>query len=71
MERNAPLDAWLNPLDEIRRAIEEKGYDRNTGIFIQAFDHPQIDAALLLLLLVGFVAYDDERMIWTTNSDRE
>ena len=70
LKRNAPLDAWLNVCDEIRRTIEERGYDRNKGIFIQAFDHPQIDAALLLLPLFGFVAYDDERMIRTTDAVR-
>jgi GH15 family glucan-1,4-alpha-glucosidase len=67
---NAPLDTWLNVRDEIRRVIEERGYDRNKGIFIQAFDQPQIDVALLLLPLVGFVAYDDERMIRTTDAIR-
>ena len=71
LKRNAPLDAWSKTRDEIRRAVEEKGYDSKKGIFIQAFDHPQIDAALLLLPLVGFVAYDDERMVRTTNAIRQ
>ncbi len=70
LKRNAPLDTWSKTRDEIRRAVEENGYDSKKGIFIQAFDYPQIDAALLLLPLVGFVAYDDERMIRTTDAIR-
>ena len=66
--RDAPLDYWNKTCDEIRKTIEEKGYDPERGTFIQAFGSPQIDAALLLLPLVGFVAYDDERMIRTTNA---
>jgi GH15 family glucan-1,4-alpha-glucosidase len=70
LKRNAPLDTWSKTRDEIRRAVEEKGYDSGKGVFIQAFDQPKIDAALLLLPLVGFVAYDDERMIRTTDAVR-
>jgi pentatricopeptide repeat protein len=55
----------------VRDAIEQKGYDAKRGIFIQAFDYPQMDAALLLLPMSGFVSYDDERMIRTTDAVRE
>ena len=71
LKRKAPIEQWIKTRDEIRSAIEEKGYDSKKGTFIQAFDSPQIDAALLLLPLVGFVAYDDERMIRTTNAVME
>jgi GH15 family glucan-1,4-alpha-glucosidase len=68
--RKAPVEKWKNSRDEIRRAIEERGYDRVRGVFIQAFDIPKMDAALLLLPLTGFVGYDDERMIRTTDAVR-
>jgi GH15 family glucan-1,4-alpha-glucosidase len=32
-------------------------------VFTQAFDRPELDAALLLLPAVGFVAWDDPRML--------
>jgi GH15 family glucan-1,4-alpha-glucosidase len=66
--RNAPVKKWKKARAAVRRAVETKGYDTEHGIFIQAFDHPVMDAALLLLPMVGFVAYDDERMIRTTDA---
>jgi GH15 family glucan-1,4-alpha-glucosidase len=63
--RQAPLNDWRRVREEIRQAIEQRGYDAKRGVFIQAFDYPVMDAALLLLPSVGFVAYDDERMVRT------
>jgi GH15 family glucan-1,4-alpha-glucosidase len=66
--RQAPLEIWQKACAAIRRAIEEKGYDRQKGVFIQAFDHPRMDAALLLLPSIGFVEYQDERMVRTVDA---
>jgi GH15 family glucan-1,4-alpha-glucosidase len=71
LRRKAPVKKWANARDAVRRAVESQGYDPERGIFIQAFDHPGMDAALLLLPMVGFVAYDDKRMIRTTDAVRE
>jgi GH15 family glucan-1,4-alpha-glucosidase len=64
----APLDPWRAARDELRAAIESKGYDRERGVFVQAFENRELDAALLLLPRVGFVAYDDPRMVRTTDA---
>jgi GH15 family glucan-1,4-alpha-glucosidase len=69
--RNAPVEKWQKSREAVRQAVESKGYDAQRGIFIQAFGHPAMDAALLLLPMIGFVAYDDERMIRTTDVVRE
>jgi len=69
--RKAPVEKWQKNREALRRAVESKGYDAKRGVFIQAFEHPAMDAALLLLPRVGFVAYDDERMIRTTDAVRE
>jgi GH15 family glucan-1,4-alpha-glucosidase len=69
--RNAPIEAWRKAQDEIRRAVLAHGYDRKRGVFIQAFDHPIMDAALLLLPTTEFVDYRDERMVRTTKAIRE
>jgi len=66
--RKAPVRRWTAARAEIREAIERRGYDRRRGIFLQCFDQPQLDAALLLLPVVGFVAFDDERMVRTTDA---
>lgn len=62
----APLERWNATRDEIRAAIEQQGYDSRRGIFRQAFDSDYADASLLLLPWFHFVAYDDPRMLRTT-----
>jgi GH15 family glucan-1,4-alpha-glucosidase len=71
LNRNAPLGKWEKAREAVRRAVESRGYDAERGVFIQAFDYPVMDAALLLLPMVGFVAYDDKRMIRTTDMVRK
>ncbi len=56
--------------DEIKRVTEEKGYDRERGVFTQAFDSRQMDASLLLVPLTEFVDYRDRRMIRTVDEIR-
>ena len=56
---------------EIERAIDRRGYDRDRGVFVQAFDHKALDAAVLLLPQAGFVEYEDERMVRTADAVRE
>ncbi len=69
--RKAPTRRWEKARDEIRAAIERRGYDKKRGVFVQCFDEPALDSALLLLPVVGFVAFDDERMLRTTDAVRE
>ena len=69
--RKAPERRWKKTREEIREAIESKGYDRERGVFTQAFENNKLDAALLLLPKIGFVDFDDERMIRTTDAIRE
>lgn len=69
--RKAPERRWKHARDEIREAIERRGYDRDRGIFVQAFDSGDLDAALLRLPTVDFIRYDDERMIRTVDAVRE
>jgi GH15 family glucan-1,4-alpha-glucosidase len=69
--RRAPTRRWKKARDELRRTIERRGYDRKRGVFVQAFDRTELDAALLLLPTVEFVAWDDERMLRTVAAIRE
>jgi GH15 family glucan-1,4-alpha-glucosidase len=52
----------------IADAIANEGYDSDRGVFVQAFENNYLDAALLLLPATGFVAYDDPRMMRTTEA---
>ncbi len=69
--RSAPTRRWSSAREEIREAIEAHGYERERGVFVQCFDERALDSALLLLPVVGFVAFDDERMLRTTDAVRE
>jgi GH15 family glucan-1,4-alpha-glucosidase len=69
--RRAPTRRWKQARDELRAAIERRGYDRKRGVFVQAFDRRELDAALLLLPTVEFVEWADERMVRTTAAIRE
>jgi GH15 family glucan-1,4-alpha-glucosidase len=69
--RRAPTRRWKKSRDELRRTIERRGYDRKRGVFVQAFDRTDLDAALLLLPTVEFVDWNDERMLRTMTAVRE
>jgi GH15 family glucan-1,4-alpha-glucosidase len=69
--RRAPTRRWRSAREEVRRTVEDEGYDRDRGIFVQAFGSTTLDAALLLLPSVEFLPYDDERMVRTTDAIRE
>ena len=71
LDRAAPLDRWKRSRDQIRQWIETRGYDSGRGVFIQAAGHSGMDAALLLIPRVGFVAYTDPRMLRTTRAVRD
>jgi GH15 family glucan-1,4-alpha-glucosidase len=69
--RKAPEQRWRKVRDEIRDAVESEGYDKERGVFVQVFGGDDLDAALLLLPVSGFVDWDDERMVRTTDAIRE
>jgi len=69
--RRAPTRRWKRVRDEIREAVEEHGFDRKRGIYVQAFDRADLDCALLLLPTVEYIDWDDERMLRTVAAIRE
>ena len=69
--RRAPTRRWRKARDELRATIERRGYDSERGVFVQAYDRKELDAALLLLPTVEFVGWDDDRMLRTVAAIRE
>jgi len=59
---HARSDAWAAERDRIRAAILERGWSKQRQAFAQAFDGDELDAAALLMPLVGFLPATDERM---------
>jgi GH15 family glucan-1,4-alpha-glucosidase len=65
---DVPEARWRQARDDVRAAIEARGYDGRRGVYKQAFDHPELDAALLRLPTIGYVDWDDPRMRRTTDA---
>jgi alpha,alpha-trehalase len=64
-ERRAPLDEWRRERELIRADVLEHGYDERRGAFVQTYGSDALDASLLRMPLLGFIAGDDPRMLST------
>jgi GH15 family glucan-1,4-alpha-glucosidase len=60
-----PVAEWRILRDEIRADILRNGYDTARGTFTQYYGSSELDAALLMIPIVGFLPADDERMAGT------
>jgi GH15 family glucan-1,4-alpha-glucosidase len=60
-----PVERWEGMRDAVREWIESRGFDRERGTYTQVFGGRGLDAALLQLPQVGFVAPDNPRMLGT------
>ncbi|MDS0259732.1 glycoside hydrolase family 15 protein [Haloarcula sp. S1CR25-12] len=66
---DAPVDAWRETRNEIRESVLQKGYDDELGAFVQTYgDGTTLDATGLLLPVVGFLPFDDERVQGTIDA---
>jgi GH15 family glucan-1,4-alpha-glucosidase len=65
------VGSWIQVRDEIRADVETKGYDKERGVFVQAYGINEMDASLLLMPIFGFIDFDDERMIRTVDAIRK
>jgi alpha,alpha-trehalase len=58
----AKVAQWEAARDEIRAAVLERGWSEQRGAFAQCFDSDELDAAVLLMPILGFLPATDERM---------
>lgn len=59
---DGPVDEWRKVRDEIHADVCAKGYDAASGSFVQYYGADAVDAALLLMPLVGFLPIHDPRV---------
>src|SRR5262249_34541228 len=59
---DGPIDKWRAIRDEIHDTVCTEGYDAEQGAFTQSFGSSELDAAVLLIPLVGFLRADDPRV---------
>ena len=68
---DGPVDRWRAVRDEIHAEVIENGYNAQKKSFTQAYGSDVLDACALLIPRVGFLPYDDERVISTVEAIRE
>ncbi len=61
-------DHWRRERDRMRADVFEKGWSERLGAFKQSYQDERLDAANLLLPIVGFIDGDDPRMISTLDA---
>src|SRR5580692_155171 len=59
---------WAAARDEIRAAIDSRGWNDKAGAFTQAFGSEDLDASTLMLAITGFLPGDDPRMKATVDA---
>lgn len=62
------LDAWRTAAAQIHAEVCARGFDRSRGTFTQYYGSQGLDASLLLLPRVGFLPWDDPRIVGTVTA---
>jgi GH15 family glucan-1,4-alpha-glucosidase len=63
----ASLSVWRRERDACRDAVLAHGVG-DDGVFVQAFGHDALDAAVLRIPMVGLLPYDDPRVVRTVDA---
>ena len=58
----AKTEKWEAARDEIRAAILDRGWSEDKQAYAQSFDSDELDAAALLMPILGFLPAEEERM---------
>ena len=62
---SGPVELWIELRDTLRGEIERRGFDTERNTFVQHYGTSAVDASLLQLPQIGFIAADDPRMLGT------
>jgi GH15 family glucan-1,4-alpha-glucosidase len=62
-----PVDTWKALRERIHADVCENGYDADRGTFTQFYGSRGLDAALLLIPQVGFLPWNDPRVVGTVD----
>jgi GH15 family glucan-1,4-alpha-glucosidase len=65
---DGPVDRWRQVRDEIHAEVCERGYDSERRTFTQYYGSKELDASVLNIPLVGFLAGTDERVTGTIDA---
>ena len=62
---DGPVERWEDLREQIRSEIEREGFDAERNTYTQFYGGSGVDASLLQLAQVGYIAADDPRMLGT------
>lgn len=63
--QTGPLARWRQLRDRIHRDVCEHGFNPQRNAFVQYYGSDALDAALLMIPMVGFLPADDPRVVGT------
>jgi GH15 family glucan-1,4-alpha-glucosidase len=63
-----PVQKWRDLRSKVYAEVMARGYNEEKGCFTQHYDTTEVDASLLLLPTVGFIAADDPRFLGTVRA---
>jgi len=63
--QTGPLTRWRKLRDRIHRDVCANGFNRQLNAFVQYYGSDTLDAALLMIPMVGFLPPDDPRVVAT------
>lgn len=63
-----PVARWRAIREEIRKEIEDRGYDDQVGAFVWYYGSKDVDASLLQIPLVGFLSPNDPNVRSTVSA---
>ncbi|MFG1708129.1 glycoside hydrolase family 15 protein [Nonomuraea sp. M3C6] len=68
LDRTGPVERWRAMRDRIHAEVCDKGFDPERGTFTQSYGSRELDAALLLIPIVGFLPPEDPRVMGTIDA---
>ncbi len=68
---DGPVERWRELRDTVHRTVIERGYDAERNTFTQHDATTELDAALLMIPLVGFLPGDDPKVLGTIDAIEE
>ena len=62
---DGPVERWRELRDRLADEIEQHGFDTELNSYTQTYDNEEVDASLLQLPHIGYLSFDDPRMLGT------
>jgi GH15 family glucan-1,4-alpha-glucosidase len=70
-ELEAPIARWKRIRARIHKEVCDQGYDKRRKTFTQYYGSQELDAAVLMIPIVGFLPGTDERVTGTIDAVRQ